>query len=174
MCVIGHWREWLWGLMGLLSREALQSCLWIWTARLLPPLVLCVLWGILWDPRASVLCTGCLQVFRLKPFRYSVSLNPFTLKIPRKQQVKFYLFYLFLYFHFVQLFTLSSSLGLSILMVNVLISCFSSEPGLWGHVNYFIFNLPSTQVPLLPSQAFAVSAGLLPPGVDDEWISPQF
>lgn len=72
-----------------------------------------------------------------------------------------------------QLFTLTSSLGLSILMVSVLIPCFSSEPGLWGHVNYFIFNEPSTQVPLLPSQALAVSAGLLPPGVDDEWISPQ-
>ena len=70
---------------------------------------------------------------------------------------------------------MSSLLGLSVLMVNVLNILWLSQSLVFGAgVNSLIFNPPGVWVPLPPSQALVVSAGLLPLHVGDGWISQRY
>lgn len=169
--------------MGLLSPEALQlvnlplnldsqacCCRWCFICYrgTTAPQNICALYQFL-----------VMQVLMSQPFRCSVSRSPFQQNIPSKQQatgqilplVWFWLVCCLGFFNFGQHCALSSLLGLSDLMVNVLnTSCLSQSLVFGAGVNCLIFSLPDGQVPLPPSQALVVSAGLFPPSVDNRWI----
>lgn len=120
MCIVGHSRDRLWGLVGLMAPEALWlvnspsnldsqagCCHWCfmcyWGSA--GPQNICALYQLL-----------VMQVFMSKPF--SVSHSPFKQKIPRKAEGQFLPLAFNINLNFRHLCTLSSVLGLSVLMLN--------------------------------------------------------